>query len=203
MSTIGVKVTRIRFDSAKILQHLEKGEAKALSRIGAFIWRRAQTSMRYRKRVSEPGQPPSAHTGRLRQSIKFAFDNSSRSVVIGPELTSNQIVFDTSLSSRLKVGSILEFGGQGSVIEEAIRVNGQLFWARRDLRKRGSVALLAALRQNAGGHKIHKGKNFVVPAGRNRQRTYTVAPRPFMGPALTAEIAAGKMPSAFSYVISK
>lgn len=72
------------FDRKKVMSAAEKAQRSALSRFGAFVRRRAQTSMRTKKGVSPPGQPPFAHTKRLRNAIFFAYDEGSGSVVIGP-----------------------------------------------------------------------------------------------------------------------
>lgn len=72
------------FDRAGVLAALDRPMKKILSRFGAFVRRRAQTSMRVRRRSSPPGQPPSAHTRLLRDHIYFGFDPAARSVVIGP-----------------------------------------------------------------------------------------------------------------------
>jgi hypothetical protein len=72
------------FDRKKVQDALSRAERKALSRFGAFVRRRAQTSIRKRKAISEPGDPPSGHVGTLRKLIFFAYDARSHSVVIGP-----------------------------------------------------------------------------------------------------------------------
>lgn len=93
------------FDRAKVLESMDRKTARSFSRFGSFVRKRSQTSIRYRKQVSAPGQPPSAHRvmGRitknrkrgitktrnvspLRELIYFAWDAATRSVVIGPVL---------------------------------------------------------------------------------------------------------------------
>jgi hypothetical protein len=73
------------FDSAKVQKELDKASRKALSKVGAFVRRRARSSMKRRKRgVSQPGQPPFAKKGLLKKLLFFAYDPTTRSVVIGP-----------------------------------------------------------------------------------------------------------------------
>ncbi len=67
-----------------ILRQADKARRRALSKAGAFVRRRAQTSMRKRKAISEPGSPPSAHSGELRKLLFFAYDPRTDSVVVGP-----------------------------------------------------------------------------------------------------------------------
>lgn len=75
------------FDRKAVIDRVGVAKVKVLSKVGAFLRRRAQTSMRYRKAASPPGKPPSAHkeTGALlRKLIFFSYDPSSDSVVVGP-----------------------------------------------------------------------------------------------------------------------
>jgi hypothetical protein len=86
---IGVefKQKRFFFDRALVASMIGKANAKALSRHGAFVQRRARSSMRRRKGASAPGTPPSAHSRDAVRSLKniwFAYDPHKQSVVIGP-----------------------------------------------------------------------------------------------------------------------
>lgn len=118
------------FDTAKVQRAVDRATRQALSKGGAFVRQRAKTSIRRRKKISEPGKPPSSHAGLLRQLIYFGFDFARTSVVIGP------------LPHRQgRAPELLEFGGR------AVR-------------------------------KTHTGK----------PRVLTYRPRPFMGPALDAEV---------------
>jgi hypothetical protein len=95
------------FDSKRVEGSVDVAERKVLSRIGAFVRRTARSSIRKRKRVSAPGQPPSSHTGLLKRFIFFAYEPTHHSVVIGPARLSQ------------KVGdapSALEHGGRSRVV---------------------------------------------------------------------------------------
>lgn len=73
------------FDRSAVEKAAERGQVRALSRLGAYVRRAAQTSMRRRKRgVSEPGQPPFAKSGEMRDLLFFSYDPLTRSVVVGP-----------------------------------------------------------------------------------------------------------------------
>jgi hypothetical protein len=89
------------FDRAAVQQKVDKATRKVLSRFGAFVRQRAKTSIKKRKEISRPGQPPHSHVGLLRKFILFAYDADRKSVVIGPTLTK-----DESEAPRL-----LEHGG--------------------------------------------------------------------------------------------
>lgn len=100
------------FDRDHVIAAMDETTLKALSKAGAFIRQRARTSMRRRKRPSEPGQPPSVHSGELREYLFFAWDASSRSVVVGPAGFKNS-----------DVPNLQEFGGvRTNQRERTIRV---------------------------------------------------------------------------------
>ena len=84
---IGLKIDKAKgmfFDSPKVMRAVDKATRRVLSKFGAFVRRGAKSSIRKRKRASEPGSPPSSHTGLLKQFIYFGYDPAARSVVIGP-----------------------------------------------------------------------------------------------------------------------
>lgn len=90
---IGIKLSdakRLFFDRAAVTSAADRGTRKVLSKFGAFVRQTAKTSIRMRKAVSEPGQPPSSHTGLLKRNIFFVFSPETRSVVIGPILLNNR-----------------------------------------------------------------------------------------------------------------
>lgn len=88
------------FDAAKILKQVDRETRARLSKLGAFVRTRARSSIRTRKAISLPGQPPSSHEGSLRRLILFAWDEATRTVVVG--------------AAAFKAGrapGLLEFGG--------------------------------------------------------------------------------------------
>lgn len=79
-----IEVKKLFFDRAAVLNAEKKGKVKALSKIGAFVSRSQKQSIRSRKGISEPGQPPSSHTKLLKNNIFFYYDPKTETVVSGP-----------------------------------------------------------------------------------------------------------------------
>ena len=96
------------FDRKAVTGAVDKAARKVLSRFGAFVRRGAKSSIRKRKRVSSPGEPPSSHAGLLKRLIYFGYDRQRRSVVIGPQRL-NQKTGDAP--------EALEYGGTSTVVE--------------------------------------------------------------------------------------
>lgn len=74
------------FDRAAVMKAADAGTRKVLSKFGSFVRTSAKSSIRKRRRASDPGMPPSSHTGLLKKFIFFGYDSSKKSVVIGPTL---------------------------------------------------------------------------------------------------------------------
>jgi len=111
MSNFGLtlKVKKMFFDRKAVQDQIGKKNAKALSKAGAFVQRRARSSLRRRKGISSPGSPPSVHsTDRVAtlKNILFAYDQRTQSVVIGPLLLNG---------SAGSVPALHEFGGRVTV----------------------------------------------------------------------------------------
>lgn len=81
---LDMKIKQLFFDTAKVKRAVDSARRRVLSKAGAFIRRRAKSSIRKRKATSAPGQPPSSHTGILKRFIYFGYEPSTDSVVIGP-----------------------------------------------------------------------------------------------------------------------
>ena len=163
------------FDAPAIVAEMDKATRKALSKFGAFVRRRSQTSIRYRVKISDPGQPPSGHrtmtrkktnrkTGMtkvqtvspLRDFILFAYDAEAQTAIIGPALLNGKTA------------------SAGNTIPEALEHSG-------------TMDLLEALRHGQWSQvfdaEAAKRKGRAV-----RKRTARVRARPFMNPALEAEL---------------
>ena len=94
------------FDTERVKKVADTATRKVLSKAGAFIRTAAKSSIRKRKAISAPGQPPSSHTGLLKRFIFFGYDKHWRSVVIGP----------TRLNQATGVAPpALEYGGPSRV----------------------------------------------------------------------------------------
>ena len=100
---IGFDVKRMFFDTKTVRSKTDKATRRVLSKFGAFVRQTAKRSIRKRKKTSEPGKPPSSHTGLLKKFIYFGFDVVRRSVVIGPVRLTQK--------GRGEAPSVLEYGG--------------------------------------------------------------------------------------------
>ena len=104
---IRFEIKQLFFDSPKVVRAVDRTTRRVLSKFGAFVRRTARSSIRKRKRISEPGSPPSSHSGLLKKFIFFGYDPAKRSVVIGPERLTQR--------GRGEAPHLLEYGGTGSV----------------------------------------------------------------------------------------
>lgn len=102
------------FDRDRIMGPVDRAERRVLNHAGALTRKIARQSIRKRKRVSQPGQPPSSHAGWLRKFIYYHYDRAHASVIVGPAL----------LRSRLGyvVPETLEFGGSVHVFRKNRRL---------------------------------------------------------------------------------
>jgi hypothetical protein len=141
------------FDRKKVIRAVDAATRKALSKVGAFIMRRARTSIRPvgdDLAPSKPGDPPKSRTGLLRGGILFGYEPTEKSVYIGPIALNSKV--DGSIPRVLEMGGTVE------------------------------VSRLAR-----GGRRT----------GKRYKKRVRIAARPYMGPALQAEIAAGTIPEQF------
>ena len=90
------------FTSPAVTGAVDRATRKVLSKFGAYVRRGARSSIRKRKRASEPGKPPSSHSGLLKRFIFFGYDRAAQSVVVGP----------VALRSKPEAPELLEYGGQ-------------------------------------------------------------------------------------------
>jgi len=115
---VGMVTRQMFFDSPRVMRAVDRATRRVLSRFGAFVRQTAKTSIRKRKRISRPGEPPSSHAGLLRAFIYFGYDADRRSVVIGP----------TPLHSREyrggEVPALLEYGVEPSAGQRADGAGG-------------------------------------------------------------------------------
>lgn len=72
------------FDSKVVMSATDRAERRILSRAGAYVRRISRSSIRKRKKTSEPGKPPTNRIGTLKKLIFFTYDTNRKSVVIGP-----------------------------------------------------------------------------------------------------------------------
>lgn len=92
------------FDQDKVKQSLNEATYQNLLKAGAYIMRTAKQSMRFSKKSADPGKPPKAHVGLIKEgerSVIFGYDFDARSVVVGP----------TPINKPTGAPRTLEFGG--------------------------------------------------------------------------------------------
>ena len=116
MSMVGFNQKQMFFDRQAVIDVVGRANAKNLSRAGSFIRRSARSSLRRRKRVSEPGQPPSVHTQDRVATLKniwFVFERRRTSVVVGPLRLNGSTLRG---SDRSTVPELHELGGSAVLV---------------------------------------------------------------------------------------
>lgn len=114
-------VSRLFFDRGKVQRAMDGATRRALSKFGSFVRKDARQSLRpapstvirdvkgrisgskRTTRPSPPGRPPYSRTGKLKKGIFFAYEASTRNVVIGP------VLYPRARSDNLVM---LEYGGR-------------------------------------------------------------------------------------------
>jgi len=111
---IGMNIKKLFFDRKAVTGKVDRATRMVLSRFGAFVRRAARSSIRERRRVSSPGQPPSSHTGLLKKFIFFGYEPARRNVVIGPAKLNQKIGDAPHALERGGTSTLLRqgFGGQ-------------------------------------------------------------------------------------------
>ena len=117
---------RSYFDAAYVMKWLSARERRAFVRIGRYIQKVAKNSMpqRGKRNYSQPGEPPHSHAGLIKHFIRFAYDDNSGTMVIGPLslkaklLSSGEVskgttwISDEGPHPKTTGASIQEFGGR-------------------------------------------------------------------------------------------
>lgn len=166
MINVGMKVNAASkagfFNRQAVINAVGRANAKNLSKAGAYIRQTGRFSLRRRKKSSKPGSPPSVHArdqfANLR-NIRFSWDMSTGTMVVG-SLKLNQVVMLNGSASS--VPNLMEFGGINA-IKEVSRDQGAT-WAPAD------------------------GRYAKRSWYRYRTRYANYAPRPYMQPALEANL---------------
>lgn len=181
-----IKGFKANFFNRHLSGAVSKGAMKALSKLGAFVQRRTKSSIRYAANVSKPGRPPRAirhtnftrektnkktgtttrqSTSPLRELIFFAYDQSTKSVVIGPA------IFMSSRSGPGRVPRVLGEGGTVTVRKPVPRAKKSKTW-------RQSYHFIRLVKE---GRITPKPREYVSKA-------VSIAPRPYLVPAFQAEL---------------
>lgn len=176
---------KYEFDRLTVEDATIKGQKEAFRRAGAVVRLTARRSIRTVKKPSNPGNPPHARGRRFKNSITYQSDAGG--VVVGPVRFQN---FDST-------PAVLEYGGQrtaalGAIVARKLRadkvLNRQNQLPPRKSKRAGKDwrakihnrdAMIKRLR--AAG-KI--GSNVLTSDESREKKTFRIAPRPYMGPAL-------------------
>jgi len=104
------------FDRAAIKNLADKVVRKGLSKFGAFVRRRARSSIRKSKKISEPGKPPRAHSPEPNlRTIVFAYERHKQEVVVGP------VLLRSKAQSTDPVPGLQEHGRKTTLVRETKR----------------------------------------------------------------------------------
>ena len=125
---IQFEIKHVFFDRRKVIDRTDRTTRRVLSKFGAFVRQTARRSIRKRKRISEPGKPPSSHVGLLKRRIFFGYDRGRDSVVVGPapiNASGGRSPYgDTTVPELLEEGGRVrrrEKGGQTEVLHYKAR----------------------------------------------------------------------------------
>lgn len=176
------------FDRQAVITIIDQKKKSALSRAGGLTRRVSRQSIKYRKKrtiKSAPGKPPIAHTkGAGIRTIFYAYDPAAESVVCGPVRLGG--------TKRPDVPEILEKGGT-----TILKVNRQQGRAVRRATGRAANGRFVGKRKRSPAELARIKAHYVAKhaAQKAAMVAVTIAPRPFMGPAL--DVVKGKIPELF------
>ena len=105
-----INVTKqIFFDRDRIVRAMDAKTKKVLSSTGAFARTVMRRGMRKRKKISQPGEYPSAHEGSLRRLVYFGYDEPTQSLVVGPTLFRSKV--GVGIGTASTVPELVNYGG--------------------------------------------------------------------------------------------
>lgn len=180
MLNVKYEFNRLTVEDATI-----KGQKEAFRRAGAVVRLTARRSIRTVKKPSTPGNPPHARGRRFKNSITYQSDAGG--VVVGP------VRFQNFQSTP----AVLEYGGQrttalGAIVARKLRadkvLNRQNQLPARKSKRTGKDWRAkihnrdAMIRRLRAAGKI--GPNVLTSDESREKKTFRIAPRPYMGPAL-------------------
>lgn len=164
---------------------------------GAAVRRKARQSIRRVKGevFSKPGEPPKTRSGRLKDTIRFAEDERTGNVLVGPVGGSSNVPHileygGTARSSKSLRRAAYRVGDWGPV---ALQPEGKTWASAQRVRgydESGKITHIWAVRRKlvspAQAARANRLQNEALLRGRFADERYTLAPRPYMSPALTA-----------------
>jgi hypothetical protein len=168
------------FDRKKVQDAFDKATRRAIVKSLAFVRRRQRSSIRRRKRISRPGEPPSAHSSDRVATVKnilFAYDQRTQSGVVGMVNLNGR---RSNVNSNQELPDLLESGGPMRI--PVMSYDGRTWFAPAPRRAK----------------RIKRDRPWV----KQRKRTARMRPRPSAGPALQHETEAGNILSPWADVVS-
>jgi hypothetical protein len=97
---------RYFFGRQAVVSAADRTKKRVLNRFGAFVRTKARQSIRKRKRVSRPGEPPTNRKGQLKRFLFYGYEPQRDSVVIGPAKLNG---------SKFSIPEVIEHGGKTTV----------------------------------------------------------------------------------------
>lgn len=185
---VGIRLDKnMFFDRTAVKDAIAKSNKRFLARAGMLVRQTARRSMRFRKKSSDPGTPPSAHKKDpkhkhgplLKDRLFYQFDPFRESVVIGPEMLPG---------SKTNAPSVQEFGGFA-------RIKRITHAGRAAPRRKGPKKFLTEAQKAAIKQKIQDGTIAKRPVLVKYDYVLTAA-RPYMRPAMQRELP--KFPSLYA-----
>ena len=176
---------KYEFDRLTVEDATIKGQKEAFRRAGAVVRLTARRSIRTVKKPSTPGNPPHARGRRFKNSITYQSDAGG--VVVGPVRFQN---FDST-------PAVLEYGGQRTTSLDAIVARKMR--ADKVLKRQNQLPPRKSKRTGKDWRaKIHNrdamirrlraagkiGSDVLTTDESREKKTFRIAPRPYMGPAL-------------------
>ena len=176
---------KYEFDRLTVEDATIKGQKEAFRRAGAVVRLTARRSIRTVKKPSTQGNPPHARGRRFKNSITYQSDAGG--VVVGP------VRFQNFQSTP----AVLEYGGQrtatlGAIVARKLRAD-KVLKRQNQLPPRKSKRTGkdwrakihnrdAMIRRLRAAGKI--GSDVLTTDESREKKTFRIAPRPYMGPAL-------------------
>lgn len=162
--------TKFFFTEDSVKRLIDKKTRKALSKIGAFVRQRAKSSIKYREGHSAPGQPPHAHKGR--------FSRKNKGGKAKPFSPLRDLIFFAAAGGTNGRLSITSSSNQSVVV--------------------GPVEFTATRNKSYLIPQVLEQGGFISSLVGGRREQHRYEPRPFMKPALDAEVKAGTVVKAFA-----
>lgn len=164
---------KTKVETRRVKAAVDKATVRTMPQAGAYIRGVAKRLIKKRVKASLPGNPPHTHNGGLKRAIRYDLGPSKSSVAIGP-----------ARENAGRLWNVLEYGGRGLQfkLSEQVKVGG---YGPIRMGKRGRRPVRIEIRTPAQAARAR-----ALIAAENARRAAaakaTIAPRPFMRPALIA-----------------